>query len=148
MNAAPKELFLEFIHDLESRGVTLVLTPDGQIEISQASRLSQAEIKRLKDLRPAVEAYLKTDPPTPPVVHDGEDHITRADLVMITHLHRHIQEGISYPTLSTTIAMQQQLDGLFAKVGGGNAAAGRTIWAQWNDAQPWVTRPWVTRRRN
>ena len=140
MNAAPKELFLEFIREVEARGVTLTLAPDGRIEINQASRLSQSEIQRLKDLRPAVEGYLKSAPPSPPIVQDAEDHITRADLVMITHLHRHITEGISFPTVSTTTAMQRQMDGLFAKVGGGDAAAGRAAWSRWNDAQPWVTR--------
>ena len=143
MNSSPKDLFLEFIHEIESRGITMTLAPDGRIEINPASLLSQAEITRLKDLRPAIEAHLKTAHPTPSnsqVVQDGEDHATRADLVMITHLNRHIQEGISYPTLSTTIAMQQQLDGLFAKVGGGDAATGRVIWGQWNDAQPWAMR--------
>ncbi len=141
MNVVPKELFLEFIREIESRGITLTLTPDGQIEIGQVSRLSQSEVTRLKELRPAVEAYLKTAPPAPPV-QDGEDHVTRADLVMITHLYRHIHEGASFPTVSTTIAMQQQLDGLFAKVGCGDTATGRAIWGQWNDAQPWVTRRW------
>jgi hypothetical protein len=130
---------LEFIQELKARGVTLTLAPDGQIEIGQVSRLSPAEIKRLKDLRPEVEAHLKTAP-VQPVVADGEDHVTREDLVMITHLRRHIPEGISYPTLSTTIAMQRQLDGLFAKVGAGDHAAGLSIWSQWNDAQPWATR--------
>ncbi|MHB1494381.1 MAG: hypothetical protein ACYCUY_02880 [Acidithiobacillus sp.] len=139
MNAAPKELFLEFIHEIESRGITLTLAPDGHIEIGQASRLSQAEIKRLKELRPVLEAYLKTAP-VQQVVHDGEDHVTRADLVMITHLRRHLQEGVSFPTLSTTISMQRQMDGLLAKVGGGDVAAGRAIWGQWNEAQPWATR--------
>ena len=143
MNASPKVLFfLKFIHELESRGVTLTLTPEGQIEIGQASRLSQSEIRRLKDLRPALEGYLKSAPPAPPppTVQDGEDHITRADLVMITHLNHRIQEGRSLPTLHTTISMQRQMDGLLAKVGGGDAAAGRAAWSRWNDAQPWAAR--------
>ena len=57
--AAPKELFLEFLREIEARGVTLTLSPDGRIEINPASRLSHEEINRLKDLRPTVEAYLK-----------------------------------------------------------------------------------------
>ena len=145
MNSSPKDLFLEFIHEIESRGITMTLAPDGRIEINPASLLSQAEITRLKDLRPAIEAHLKTAHPTPSnsqVVQDGEDHATRADLVMITHLHRHLREGVSFPTLSTTIAMQRQMEGLLEKVGGGDAAKGRAIWGQWNDAQPWVTRRW------